>query len=337
MNERPLVDVLAAFPGQSILIVGDVMLDEYIWGEVRRISPEAPVPVVEMQRRTFVLGGAANSAANVVSLGGAAFLGGAVGRDYQADQLRDALGLAGVDAEGLLSVDGRQTTTKTRIVAHNQQVVRVDREQRAPLSTTDEDRLLRWVEARLPAVGACILSDYAKGIVSVRLAEELIRLARSADKPIVVDPKGTDYTKYRGATVVKPNIHEAERSAKQEITSEASLAEVGRKLSALLRGTALLITRGPQGMSLFRDGLTPMHVPTVARNVFDVTGAGDTVVSSLAMALAAGSNLKQAIDLANWAASIVVAKVGTATATLDELRSATERIPKDPDIGTATR
>jgi D-beta-D-heptose 7-phosphate kinase/D-beta-D-heptose 1-phosphate adenosyltransferase len=324
MNDRPLAAVLAAFAGKAVLIVGDVMLDEYIWGDVRRISPEAPVPVVEMQRRTSVLGGAANSAANVVSLDGVALLGGAVGRDPQAEELRAVLAQTGIRAEGLLAIEGRRTTTKTRIIAHHQQVVRLDSEQRAPLSATEEDRLLAWVETNLPRVGACILSDYAKGVVSARLAEHFVRMARQAGKPVIVDPKGSDYAKYRGATLVKPNVHEAERSANQEITSEASLAEVGRKLLNRLDGAAVLITRGSQGMSLFRKGRRPLHIPTVALNVFDVTGAGDTVISTLALALAAGATLEQGIHLANWAASTVVGKVGTATVSRAELANATK-------------
>jgi D-beta-D-heptose 7-phosphate kinase/D-beta-D-heptose 1-phosphate adenosyltransferase len=321
MRETSLRDLCAAFPGKRVLIVGDVMLDEFIWGQVRRISPEAPVPVVEMQRRTYALGGAANSAANVVSLGGDALLGGAVGRDHYADHLVSVLAQSAVRADGLIALASRQTTTKTRVIAHNQQVVRLDCEQRTPLTVAEEDRLLQWAEAHLPTVATCILSDYAKGVVSDRLAERFIRLARQACKPVVVDPKGTNYAKYRGATVVKPNLHEAERSANQEITDEASLLDVGRRLSAVLEGSALLITRGAQGMSLFQPESPPIHIPIVQpRHVFDVTGAGDTVVSTLAMALAGGSTLEQAIHLANWAASIVVEKVGTATVTLEELR-----------------
>jgi D-beta-D-heptose 7-phosphate kinase/D-beta-D-heptose 1-phosphate adenosyltransferase len=321
MTMQPLRDLLARLPGKRILIVGDVMLDEYLWGEVRRISPEAPVPVVDMQRRTYVVGGAANSAANVVSLGGIAWLGGVVGADHPGERLRAVLTQGGVQTDGLIAVGGRQTTMKTRIIAHNQQVVRVDCEQRTPLTPSDEDCLLEWVEGRLPHTDACILSDYAKGVVSQRLADRFVHLARQAGKPVVVDPKGTDYSKYRGATVVKPNLHEAERVILQEITDEASLLVVGRKLSALLAGSSVLLTRGAHGMSLFQNESPPVHIPTVARNVYDVTGAGDTVLSTLALALAAGATLELASHLASRAASIVVGKVGTATVSLDELHA----------------
>jgi D-beta-D-heptose 7-phosphate kinase/D-beta-D-heptose 1-phosphate adenosyltransferase len=320
MSGRRLAEVLDAFVGRHILIVGDVMLDEYVWGEVRRISPEAPVPVVEMRRRTYVPGGAANTAANVVGLGGVALLGGAVGRDHHAAQLAAALDRAGVAAGGLIGGDGRHTTTKTRIIAHSQQVVRVDFDHRTRFAPAEEDRLLAWAEKEMPAAGACVISDYAKGVVSPRLAQELIGLAARSAKPTIVDPKGTDYTKYRGATVIKPNLHEAERFAKQEVTGEASLLEVGGRLAKVLDGTAVLITRGPQGMSLFLPNAAPVHIPAVAHNVFDVTGAGDTVVSTLALALAAGAGLEQATQLANRAAGIVVGKVGTATVTLEELK-----------------
>ncbi len=320
MREKALRDIVTAFPGKRVLIVGDVMLDEYIWGEVRRISPEAPVPVVEIRRRVYLPGGAANTAANVVGLGGRAMLGGVVGRDHQAEELRNALTQIGVEFDGLVVDDQRSTTTKTRIVAHNQHVVRVDSEQRVPLRADLEDMLLQWAERRIAEADACVLSDYAKGVISSRLAERFIQLAKDAGKPMIVDPKGTDYAKYRGATVVTPNVHEAEQALNREIHSEADLLEVGRRLCVILEGSALLITRGAQGMSLFLDGgRTTIDIPAVARNVFDVTGAGDTVVSTLAMALASGATLEQAARLANQAAGIVVGKVGTATVTGEEL------------------
>jgi rfaE bifunctional protein kinase chain/domain len=319
LRRKELADLVAALSGRRVLIVGDVMLDEYIWGEVQRISPEAPVPVVEVHRRTCAPGGAANVAANVASLGGQPLLGGVVGRDPQAAQLRDEMAQRGIDAAGLIVDEDRQTTTKTRIVAHSQQVVRVDAEQRAPLRPELEDALLSWIERVLHIADACVLSDYAKGAVSPRLAEDFIRLAREAGKPVIVDPKGTDYAKYRGATVVTPNVREAERALNREINSHADLAEVGRHLLGVLEGSVLLITRGAEGMSLFMDQVNPLHIPAVARNVFDVTGAGDTVIGALALALAAGASLDQAAQLANHAAGIVVGKVGTATVTVEEL------------------
>jgi D-beta-D-heptose 7-phosphate kinase/D-beta-D-heptose 1-phosphate adenosyltransferase len=326
MKDRLNRGLAAAFRDKRVLVIGDIMLDEYIWGEVRRISPEAPVPVVEMSRRTYVPGGASNTAANVAALGGQPYLLGVVGEDYHANCLREALTRSGIDHLDLCVDETRVTTTKTRIVAHSQQVVRLDCEQRTTLSAQLEDELLRAAEMRLSEVEACIISDYGKGLVSERVARQFIRLARQAGKPVVVDPKGTDYGKYRGATVVKPNAHEAETVAKQPISDETSLAEVGRRLLEILGSSALLITRGAQGMSLFRGSKPAVHIPTLARHVFDVTGAGDTVASVLALGLAANGNLEESMHLANRAASIVVGKVGTATVTLEELLAETRPV-----------
>lgn len=335
MNSPILSNLLAAFPAQRILIVGDVILDEYLWGEVRRISPEAPVPVVEIRSRTVVPGGAANAAANIVSLTGRALLGGVVGRDDAADKLAEALRQVGVDPSGLVSESERVTTTKTRLIAHGQQVVRMDSEQRTALSTAAQDTLLQWTDRHLPEVDACVLSDYGKGVVSNRVAEQVIRGARRLGKPVIVDPKGTNYAKYRGATVVKPNIQEVQQVVKDEIEDQGVLVEASRHLVGLLEGAALLITRGEHGMSLFREGSAPVHVAAVARRVFDVTGAGDTVVATLAMALAAGAALEQAVQLASLAAGIVVGKRGTATVTLDELREAA--LTPGPCLDTGSR
>jgi rfaE bifunctional protein kinase chain/domain len=280
------------------------------------------VPVVEMRTRTAVPGGAANAAANVASLGGQALLSGVVGRDEQAEKLRTALRQAGVDAEGVVVDDERPTTTKLRIVADRQQVVRVDSEWREPLRNELQDTLLQWVEERVGDTDACLLSDYNKGVVSSRLAKRFIWLARAAGKPVIVDPKGMNFAKYRGATVVTPNVHEAERALNRAITSDADLLKVGWHLVSVLEGSALLITCGSRGMLLFRKDAQAMHIPSSARQVFDVTGAGDTVVSALALALAARAPLEDAACLANRAAGVVVGKCGTATATIEELRRA---------------
>ncbi len=325
MKPRTLLDCLSGFAGKRVLVLGDVMLDEFIWGDVRRISPEAPVPVVEMKRRTYVAGGASNTAANVAALGGQPVLLGVVGKDSPAHQLREVLAAGGIATDSLIADIDRLTTTKSRIVAHSQQIVRLDCEQREPLSPHLEDELIRLAAARLENVDACIISDYAKGVVSARVAQSVIRLARQAGRPLIVDPKGTDYSKYQGATLIKPNAQEAEACTKQEITSDKSLLAVSQRLLEMLTGSALLITRGPQGMSLFREGLAPIHIPSLCRNVFDVTGAGDTVAGTLAMGLAARGTIEQAMHLANHAAGIVVGKVGTATVTLDELSNEVQR------------
>jgi D-glycero-beta-D-manno-heptose-7-phosphate kinase len=317
---RTLPDILGAMDGKRILCLGDVMLDEYLVGNVQRISPEAPVPIVEIHSHTYVPGGAGNVAANVASLGGRAILGGAIGNDYQAGKLHEALLQKGVDAAGLRPGNSLLTTTKTRIIAHRQQIARVDHERRISLPEAIENDLLDWAAGQMTRVDACILSDYAKGVVSQRVAVQFMALARRAGVAVVVDPKGTDYAKYRGARVVKPNLHEAERVVKFEIANEADLNAAGQALLGILGGASLLITRGPQGMSLFQPGAEPVHISSTAREIFDVTGAGDTVVSALALALAAGATLEQAAQLANRAAGVAVAKVGTTAVTIQELR-----------------
>ena len=220
---------------------------------------EAPVPIVEIRSRSFVPGGAANAAANVVSLAGKALLGGVVGTDHPAGKLAEVLQRQGVDTAGLISDSERTTTTKTRLMAHSQQVVRMDSEQRVGLSRPVEDALLRWVDGHLRDVDACILSDYGKGVVSARVAEHVVGAARQVDKPVIVDPKGTNYVKYRGAAVIKPNIHEVQQVLKEEIEDDTSLLEASRRLVQLLEGSAVLITRGPEGMSLFAKAL-PLYI-----------------------------------------------------------------------------
>ena len=315
----PTEPILRRFPGQHVLIVGDVMLDEYLWGAVRRISPEAPVPVVELQKRSHVPGGAANTAANVAGLRGVAHLFGVVGADEAGQNLRAALLARGISAEGLLIDEGRPTTTKTRIIAHSQQVVRVDHEQRQPLLAALEARLLGMIDDRLPEAAACILADYAKGIVSGTLAQHLIRRAGALGKPVIVDPKGSDFSRYRGATVVKPNLHEASLFLQREVSTTEDVLEAGQRLLDFLGGAGVLVTRGAAGMSLFEKGKEPLHVPAQAREVYDVTGAGDTVASVLTMALTAGANLEQAARLASRAAAITVARMGTTAVRLEDL------------------
>ncbi len=328
-----LADRLA---GSRVVTIGDAMLDEYVWGRVQRISPEAPVPVVEVQGRTQVPGGAANVAAGVVALDGAAWLGAVVGADPQADRLRHALEERGVDCGGLLVDPERATTTKTRVIAHNQQVVRADSEQRAPLGRELEDELLEWVDGVVADADAVVLSDYAKGVVSDRVARGAINVARRSGKPVVVDPKGLDYAKYRGATVLTPNVSDAERAANLPVERHEDLLEVGRRLGGLLPGTLLLITRGAEGMSLLSEsGIVDIHAE--AHAVYDVTGAGDTVVAGLAAALGRGLAIEDAARLANTAAGIVVSKVGTASVTLAELRTLAAGGPPAGTVGPIAR
>jgi len=316
--DRSLETILMRFAGKRILVVGDVMLDEYLWGSVRRISPEAPVPVVELQKRSYVPGGAGNTAANVAGLRGEVHLIGVSGADEAGTNLRDSLQAQGIGVEGLLIDKGRPTTTKTRIIAHSQQVVRVDQEHRGAFPAALEGRLLGLIDERLSHVDACILADYAKGVVSATLARHLIHRATTLGKPVVVDPKGADFSKYHGSTLVKPNLHEASLFLKHEVASPEEVLEAGQRLLDLLGSAGVLITRGAAGMSLFEKGMEPVQIPAQAREVYDVTGAGDTVASTLALALTAGANLEQAARLASRAAAITVGRVGTTAVRLEE-------------------
>ncbi len=315
--------LLNAFGGRKVLVIGDVILDDYLWGDVRRICPEAPVPVVETRRRTSRPGGAGNSAANLVALGAEAWLCGVVGQDSAAEQLRIALREAGVELAGLLVDEDRPTTSKTRIIAHQQQVLRIDTEQTHALSPTLASALLTQVERRIPQADAILLCDYAKGVLSPEIIARLIHLGKDANLPVVIDPKGKDYLRYRGATIIKPNFHELEQLGQRPIQTPLELHRAGNHLMAELEGTAVLVTQGDAGMTLFRPVAEPWHQPAaVPRAVYDVTGAGDTVVSLLALALACRASLVQAVHLANLAAGIVVGKLGTAVVSLSELQNA---------------
>jgi D-beta-D-heptose 7-phosphate kinase/D-beta-D-heptose 1-phosphate adenosyltransferase len=311
--------LLRRFQGRRVLVVGDVMLDEYLWGKVRRISPEAPVPVVELERRSHAPGGAANAAANAAGLGAEVFLAGVRGDDLAGQRLHDSLRGQGIRLEGLLVDAARPTTTKTRVIAHAQQVLRIDEEQPTPLPEPLEQRLARFAEDCLDAVDVCVLSDYAKGILSTALTRRVIDKAARLGKPVVVDPKGPDPAPYRGATLVKPNLQEATLLWGREPRSPEEIAAAGGRLLELLDAAAVLLTRGPAGMTLFRRGQEAVHVPAQAREVFDVTGAGDTVTASAALALAVGADAEQAARLASLAAAVIVGRVGTVPITLAEL------------------
>ena len=314
-----LTHILSDFEGKNVLIIGDLMLDEYVWGNVKRISPEAPVPVVNVKNRTYMAGGAGNTASNIASLGGIAKIIGVIGDDLQGDLLREKLGELGISTSGLEYDTGQPTITKTRIIANKQHVVRVDIENRQELNSEIQSRIIKNIESELHNVQAVIISDYGKQIVTKEISEFTIRMAQKNKIPVIVDPKGNDFKKYKGATVITPNILETEYALNIEINSEDDLVNAGKKLNDFINGTAILITRGSEGMSLFINGGTIVHIPAVARNLYDVTGAGDTVVSTIAMALAAGAALEDSVYLANQAAGLVVEKLGTATVTKNEL------------------
>jgi D-beta-D-heptose 7-phosphate kinase/D-beta-D-heptose 1-phosphate adenosyltransferase len=300
--------------GRSILVVGDLMIDEWIWGSVSRISPEAPVPVVAVTDHSFTLGGAGNVANNLVALGARVEFVGTVGEDAFASDVRRMLREEAVDDRGVFTVGDRPTTRKTRIVAHNQQVVRADWEDAAPLSPADRVKIIAYVRERAASCDAVILSDYAKGLLS----HEIVAAAQAC--PLVLaDPKPQNLDMFSGVTCVAPNEHEASAASGINITDDSSLIRAGSKLLERLNCKYVVITRGEHGMSLFGAQGERFDIPSVARKVFDVSGAGDTVIAVLSLALAGGAPIESAMQLANFAAGAVVEKLGTATASGDEI------------------
>jgi D-beta-D-heptose 7-phosphate kinase/D-beta-D-heptose 1-phosphate adenosyltransferase len=303
----------------ELLVLGDVMVDRYLWGTCERVSPEAPVQVVTVQRETFSLGGAGNVLANLLALGARASLVGVVGADVAHTPTLELLEQHGARSDGLVRDTSRRTTVKTRVVATPQQIVRFDVETSAAISGEIAAALETRFRAALPGADVVVLSDYGKGVLTRELCERCIALCRAHDKPVLVDPKGSDYTKYRGATLLTPNRREAGAVTGVAMDSRQAVSRAGRKLLNECQLDACLITLSEDGMALF-TGPGDHFLPTEARQVFDVTGAGDTVIAAVAFGLACGSPLLDACKLANRAASVVVSKLGAATVTLAELR-----------------
>jgi D-beta-D-heptose 7-phosphate kinase/D-beta-D-heptose 1-phosphate adenosyltransferase len=315
--------LVAALAGRRLLVVGDVMLDEYVAGDARRVCPEAPVPVVEARDRWSVPGGAANAAANAAALGGSVTLGGATGDDRAAGELARAVRAGGVDPAGLVADPARPTTAKLRVLARGQQVIRLDTESLAPLGGEAAEQLAAWAERSAGDADAVLLSDYGKGVVGEGLARRVIAAAARAGRPVVVDPKGRCAARYRGAAVVKPNLSELADLTGMPVDALPEVLAAGVRLADGLPGTAVLVTRGPEGMALFRAGAEPALLPAAPRRrVFDVTGAGDTAAAALALALAAGLAPGPAARLANAAGGVSVGKVGTAVVSPGELAEA---------------
>ena len=311
------------FKDARILVVGDIMLDQFVWGEVCRISPEAPVPVVEVERETMLLGGAANVANNLRALGASCGLAGLIGADGHGETVLKLAKEQGIDTSCLIT-DDRPTTLKTRIVARGQQVVRVDRESRTGLDAGQAGLLCSRIEEALSATDAVIVSDYQKGVVTAPVMEGLRDECSRRGIPLLVDPKPENKTLYRGASLITPNNREAELMSGMRIESDSQVEEAARIIGSELDASGVLVTRGPKGMTLWQRDKGVYSIPTAAREVFDVTGAGDTVISVAALGLVAGLAMCEAAWLANLAAGIVVAKVGTATVAADEIMQALE-------------
>ncbi len=318
---KRLIRIIDRFAKARVLVVGDVMVDHYVWGSVSRISPEAPVPVVNVDRESLLLGAAANVVNNIHALGGSVSLCGVIGQDDAGTQLQHMLRSRGIPTDGLIVEQDRRTTIKTRVIAHHQQVVRFDRETKEGIGRETRRNILGHVAALADeGLDAIVISDYCKGVVTKEVVRDIVRLAGKRGIIVSVDPKISHFEIYRGVTILTPNIKEASLGSHIQIEDETSLLKAGRGLLRKLSCDAVLITRGEQGMSLFERGGRITHIPTVAREVFDVTGAGDTVIGTLTLAMAAGANMIDAARLSNFAAGIVVGVVGTATVSPNQLR-----------------
>jgi rfaE bifunctional protein kinase chain/domain len=325
LSQQRADELLRRASERSIVVYGDVMLDEFVWGEVTRISPEAPVPVVDVRRESAHLGGAANVLANVIALGARASVIGVVGNDGAGERLRAELKETGASGDTLIVDESRPTTLKTRIIAHSQLVVRADRERRTPVETETEERIIKVLKEALTEAAAFVVSDYDKGAVTVGVLAEILPAAYERGIPVLIDPKIRNFDAYRPATLVTPNHHEALRLTNIEEHTDEALKRAAHLLRARLDCESVLITRGERGMMLLESHHEPVYVETVAREVYDVTGAGDTVIATLAVALAARASMLEAAMLANHAAGIVVGKVGTATASAEEVINSIRR------------
>lgn len=319
----PFRRAVQRFPDLRIIVAGDLMLDQYIRGSVTRLSPEAPVPVVQVSQDSLLPGGAGNVAVNLASLGANVEVLGVIGEDEAGSRLRLEFAAQGIEAGRVYSDRSRVTSQKCRVIAERQQVIRYDRESSGPLDSPIEDALLKSLARAAIDADAVILSDYGKGVITPSLLKAAIGLCRGRKIPITVDPKVEHFQLYRGVTCITPNVSEAFAGMRQSVKSGVEpLTDLGRAILSKLRCASLLITRGPDGMSLFARNGSVKHIPTRAREVFDVTGAGDTVIAALTLGLAAGLGPSDAASLANCAAGIVVGKLGTASASPKELLDA---------------
>jgi rfaE bifunctional protein kinase chain/domain len=317
-----LAELFENFRQKRVAVVGDLMLDRYFWGSVARISPEAPVPVVEIESESARLGGAANVANNIKSLGGEPILIGVIGNDNSASLLRDLMIESAFTTAGLVVDANRPTTVKTRVIAHSQHVVRIDRETRDEISYTLQHRILEVLRQNIHSVDAIIIEDYNKGVIVKSLIKQLVNLANEHKKVITVDPKFNNFFEYCGVTVFKPNIKEVEAVMGMRIADDVAVEEAGRAIIDRLQAKNILLTRGEKGMTLFEQAGIITHVPAKTRKVADVSGAGDTVISTLTVALASGANVREATSLANYAGGVVCGEVGIVPIAKDALLSA---------------
>jgi len=331
-DRSALSDNITSLQGRKVLLVGDVMLDEYLEGDAERISPEAPIPVVKVARSRLLLGGAGNVARNIASLGGKAHLVSICGRDSKGDILNSILAEGAIESS-MVTLPDRPTTLKTRVIARNQQMLRIDHEDSSPLAQEDTAKILSEIHKIIDSYSIIVVSDYGKGVVSKELMQGIMALRdASRSKPrVLVDPKTPNYPLYEGVHILTPNAKETGEAAFMPVGSREEILAAGRAILANLRSEHLLTTLGSKGMALFLTPKTVWHIPTAARKVFDVTGAGDTVMGTLALCLAAGVDLLDACVLANYAAGIVVADVGASTVTPETLQAELAAAP-EPEI-----
>jgi D-beta-D-heptose 7-phosphate kinase/D-beta-D-heptose 1-phosphate adenosyltransferase len=319
------INAVKRFDKARILVIGDLILDEFIWGKVNRISPEAPVPIVNVERESFMPGGSLNVANNIRTLKGDVYATGVVGRDLIGRMLLRLMKKEGAHVDGIVYDASRPTTLKTRIIAHSQQVVRFDRENTRPITLVQRKKLLAFVAKKVKDVDCVIIEDYGKGVIVPELLKEVLALAKKHKKHILVDPKEEHFSYYRGVTSITPNLKEAASACGMKHTNDVNVETVGRKLLKELALESVLLTLGERGMILFEKNGDITQIPTAAREVFDVSGAGDTVIAVFSLALAVGCSLKDAAMLSNLAAGVVVGKVGTASVSPEEFIEAIKR------------
>ncbi len=320
ISKKRALEIMGRFSESKVLVVGDIMVDQFIWGKVSRISPEAPVPVVRVTDENLLLGGCANVLNNIYSIGGKPAVAGVIGSDDMGKWLKEELERMKIDTEGIFVETGRPTSVKTRVIAHNQQVVRFDRENKKPITANSIGKIIEYVKSIKDDLGAIIISDYKKGVIFKKLIEGIKEAISGQDIFLCVDPKQNKFSLYRGCDLVTPNQQEAERALGVEFENEDDIIKGGKKLLTSYDFKTVLITRGEDGMMLFEKNGDVTPITALAKEVFDVTGAGDTVIGILALSMAAGATLKEAAVIANHAASIVVGKVGTAKVSQEELK-----------------
>ncbi|MBI3026536.1 D-glycero-beta-D-manno-heptose-7-phosphate kinase [Candidatus Woesearchaeota archaeon] len=324
MKQR-LLKILEKFKDKKILVIGDVMLDKYIWGDVSRISPEAPVQVVNVIKETYEPGGASNVANNVSALSGRAFMAGIAGNDEAKNTIIEELKKKNVDTAGIFLDRDKPTTQKVRIIGKGQQLLRVDYEKKEHVHKEIEEQIVKFLNEKIKEIDVVVVSDYAKGVITPRICNKLLEASKSNKKPVIVDPKPKHRDLYMNADLITPNNSEASEMTNIEDGSDEAVINMGSKLLKYLN-TNVLITRGEKGMSLFeRDG-SVKHVPAKAKEVYSLIGAGDTVAAVIALALASGASLEEAATLANIAAGIKVGKIGTASVSADEIKRGIEEL-----------